>query len=249
MSELLKGVIPIQKKFLQRNYLFGMQWREGFVFGRVINRRTTQYKPWSLIDANGNVIDIAASTAQGELRFNDPRNPARDVLYLPQTTSVGFPWFYHGAFGIKPQYISMYLRFPEGDVIPGKFADIDPIRPAAGDRISDLNEMVSPYEQPTDYHEVVIPPLTHVAAEYYNQDDDRNHNPVINILFNLYWAQIFKPGQHDSLISNIALRRVPATYFTVGFGDHPHDMGPQMMKDWGIDPMTLDDAAALGGRY
>ena len=249
MSEILKGIIPIQKKFLQRNYLFAMQWREGFVFGRVINRRITQYKPYSLIDSNGATVDIAASSTQAELRFRDPRNVANAILYLPQSTSVGFPWFYHGAFGVKPQYISMYLRFPEGDVIPGKFPSVDPIRPAAGDRISDINEMVSPYEQPTDYHEIIIPPLTHISAEYYNQDDARNHNPVLNILFCLYWAQIFKPGQHDSLISNIALRKVPATYFTVGFGDHPHDMGPQMIKDWDINPMTLDEASVLGGRY
>ncbi len=253
MSEILKGIIPIQKKFMQNNYLFALQWREGFCFGRTIRRRITQYKPWSLIDSNGNVIDIAASTAQAELRFRDPRNTVNSILYLDKTTSVGFPWFYHGAFGIKPQYISMYLRFPEGDIIPGKFPNIDPISPAAGNRISDLNELVSPYEQPTDYQEVVLPPLTEMGAEYYNQDADRNHNPVLNILFCLYWTQIFKPGtNYDNLISRIALRSIPATYLTVGFGDHPQDMGPQMMQDWlgkGEEPLTLDEAAALGGRY
>jgi hypothetical protein len=248
-SGLLSGIIPIEKKFLQNNQLFSLEFREGFIFGRTIRRRICQYKPWSLIDANGNAVDIAASSTQVELRFRDPRNTVNDILYLDATTNAGLPWFFHGSFGIKPQYVDMYLRYPEGDIIPGKFPNVDPIRPAAGDRISPINGLVSPYEQPTDYHEVIIPPLNRIGAEYYNQDANRNHQPIINILFCLYRVQLFRPGIHDDLISSIALRRYPATFFTVGFGDHPQPIGEQTERDWMVTPMSLDEAAALGGRY
>lgn len=247
MPEL--GIIPIEKKFLQNNYLFALEFREGFVFGRTIRRRICQYKPWPLIDANGVAIDMAASSAQAELRFRDPRNFANDLLYLDSTTKAGLPWFYHGAFGIKPQQINMYLRYPEGDIIPGKFPAVDPIRPTSGDDISPLRSQVSPYEVPTDYHECVIQPLQHIAAEFYNKDAERDHQPVLNILFCLYWAEIFQVATRADLIANIASRRYPATFLTVGFGDQPNDMGPQMEKDWCATPMPLDEAIALGGRY
>jgi len=251
LSELLKGIIPIEKKFMQNNNLFALEYREGYVFGRTMRRRILQYKPWPLLEDDGiTAIDIAASTHEPEVRFRDrPRGSENDILYLSSTTKAGLPWFLHGAFGLKPQYMNMYLRFPEGDVIPGKFPNIGPIRPTAGDDISPLNGLVSPYEQPTDYHEGVIPPLEHIAAEYYNKDPDRSHNPVVNILFCLYWAQIFRPDTHPSMISNVAARRYPATFLTVGFGDHPHPMGEQMKDDWAIDPMTLDEAISLGGKY
>ena len=250
MSEL-KGVIPIEKKFLQRNLLFALEYREGFVFGRTIRRRICQYKPWPLIDTDGTITDVPANSPSptGEIRFRDPRNPANDLLYLNQTTNAGLPWFYHGSFGIKPQHINCYLRFPEGDIIPGRFPNVNPIRPTAGDDISPLRSQVSPYEVPTDYQECIIAPLEHIAAEYYNKDADRDHTPVVNILFCLYWAQLFTPTTHPELISNIALRRVPATFLTVGFGDHPQPIGEQIEKDWGITPTSLDEAAALGGRY
>lgn len=232
-----------------------LEVREGFVFGRVIRRRVCQWKPWPLIDADGSGVDIPANSASpsGEVRFRDPRNPADDMLFLEATTNAGLPWFFHGAIGIKPQYVYAYLRYPEGDIIPGKFPKVNPIRPAAGDDISPLNGLVSPYETPTDYHEIVIQPTIHLGAEFFNKDRARNHQPVLNILFCLYWIQIFQPATHPKYISDIALRRyegAKATFLTVGFGDHPNNMGPQLMQDWKITPMSLDEAAALspGGR-
>lgn len=251
MSELLKGVIPIRKKFLQRNYLFALEFSEGFVFGRVIRRRLCQYKPWPLIDADADAIDIPDVTHQAELRFVDPRSPTIDLLYLESTTSTGLPWFYHGAIGIKPQQVNSYLRYPEGKEIPGKFPSVNPIRPAYGDDISPLNGINSPYEQPTDYHELVIVPQIHIASEYYNKDEHRHHQPVMNLDFCLYWVQIFTPVKHRTLISDIAARRYEgarATFFTVGLGDSPEVYGPTLVKDWGTAPLTLDEAMALGGR-
>lgn len=247
MSEL-KGIIPIEKKFLQNNLLFALEFREGFVFGRTIRRRICQYKPWPLIDVAGVITDIPAGVPSptGETRFRDPRNPANDLLYLDTTTNAGLPWFFHGGIGIKPQQINCYLRYPEGDIIPGKFPNVNPIRPTAGDDVSPLRSQVSPYEVPTDYHEIVIQPTVHLAAEFFNKDLDRDHTPVLNILFCLYWAQLFRPETHPDLISNIAVRRIPATFLTIGFGDHPNNIGVQTQEDWRVTPMSLDEAAALG---
>lgn len=246
-----RGVKPIVDKFLEGNYLFAIAFREGFVFGRVLYRRNLNYKKWSLIDADGDAIDINADSAQAELRFRDPRNPNKDLLYLDKDTNAGHPWFLHGSFGIRPQHVYMYLRYPEGRTVPGKFPNVNPIRPSQGDEFGYINQLNSPYEEPTDWLECVFVPGKRIAAEYYNQDADRNHRPMVNILFTLYWAEIFKPTPHAQLISDIAARRYQganAAFLKSGFGDWPEDMGGDLEKNWGVSPMKLDDARALGGR-
>jgi len=247
MSEISRGVLPIEKKWMQPNYLFALLFREGFMFGRVIKRRLMNWQPWELIDSNGNEVDIAASSHQAEVRFRDPRNTQNDILYLENATDSGFAWFLHGAFGIKPQWINMYLRYPEGDIIPGKFPNIDPIRPTSGDDIARLNGINSPYEQPTDFQEVVIMPRTHIGCEYYNKDSRRAHQPIVNIDFALYWFEVLTCQEHSDLIRQISSRAVPCTFLTVGFGNLAHDHGTlgDVSKwgqgDWGFVPMTLDE--------
>jgi len=240
------GIKPIQEKFLEPNYLFSMEWRQGWLFGRVVHRRICQYKPWPLIDSDGSAVSISADSAQAELRFRDPQNPNNVILYLDSTTNAGYPWFFHGGIGIKPQQVYMYPRFPETQEIPGKFPEIDPIRPSAGWDVGYINSLKSPYEKPTDYVEYIIPPLLHIGAEYYNKDADNPHRPVMNLLFGLYWFQVFKPDTHRHLIRRIALREVPAAFFKVGFADFPLDMGSTLQKDWDVELIeTLDEAAAL----
>jgi hypothetical protein len=245
-----RGIKPIAQKFLENNYLFALEFREGFVFGRTIRRRICNYKPWSLIDSAGNAVEISPSSYSTEQRFRDPRSPEKEILYLDATTNAGLPWFMHGAFGIKPQQINMYLRFPEGQVIPGKFPNLNPIKPSDGDDFGYINSLNSPYEEPTDWVEVVLPPLTHISAEYYNKDPDRKIRPVLNILFAVYWVELFRPETHPDLISNIASRRydgAKASFLTVGFGDYPESMGSTLISDWKVKPMTLEEARRLGG--
>jgi len=246
-----RGVKPIVSKFLEQNYLFALAVRSGFIFGRVLWRRILNYKRWALIDANGDAIDIAADSHQAELRFRDPRNPNKDLLYLSVNTNAGHPWFLYGSFGIRPQQVYMYLRYPEGETIPGKFPDVNPIRPSSGDEFGYINQLNSPYEEPTDWVECVILPGMRIAAEYYNQDSERNHRPVVNILFCLYWVELFTPQTHPQLISDIAARRYQganAAFLKHGFGDYPDELGDDLKKDWKVEPITLDQARALTGR-
>lgn len=242
----LKGVVPIQKKFLRQNHLMAIEFKEGFLFGRVVRRRICHYKPYSLIDAGGNTVDIAASDSQDELWLRDPRNKANDVIYLDVTTNKGFPWMLHGAIGWKPHQILVYPRIPEGSNIPGRFPNVDPIQPTAGDKTGYYSGMESPYEEPTDFMEYVIPPKTHVGHQWYNPDD-RTHNPVGNLLFALYHFELFKPDTiHNRIIRDIALRHVPAAYFTVGFTSDLLPLGDTVKKDWDAVPIKLDEAQRLG---
>lgn len=190
-------------------------------------------------------MDISANGHQDALRFRDPRNTANDILYLKDSTNQGYAWILHGGIGLRPQQILMYPRFPEGKTIPGLFPNLDPIKPSAGEYLGYVSSQQSPYRQPTDYYEYVIPPHQRLAAEYYNQDDDRSHQPVLHLLFAVYWFQVINQT-HSDLVTKIADRKVPASFLTVGFHDAPENLGEKLMTDWGVTPLTLDEAA--GGR-
>jgi len=245
----LKGLVPIMKKFLNPNFLMALEFSEGFIFGRVLRRRIMQYRPYSLINSAGTTVDIAASSAQGELWLRDSRNTAKDILYMDTTTDRGLPWVLHGAIGWKPHQIMVYPRIPEGSDVPGKFPDIDPVIPSAGNRTGFYSGMESPYDVPTDFMEYIIPPKTHISHEFYNLDTEI-HNPVANILFALYHFQIFTPliatpAPTNRIIRDIALRHIPAAFFTVGFTSNPLPLGDTLREDWKVSPISLDEAATL----
>lgn len=242
---LLRGIKPIQQKFLERNYLFMMQWRKGFLFGKVIDRQINLYKPWPLIDADGTAVIISTSTYSGPYYFRDPRNTINDILYLDINTNAGWPWFLHGSVGIKPQQIYMYLKFPERKDLEGKYPNIDPVRPTLGDDVGYINSLYSPYEEPTDFHEYVIPPRLHMDVEFYNKDENFKHRPVCNLLFATYWFQVLRSDVHRNLIKKMALREIPTAIFRIGFGDFPLDMGSDLVRDWDATLLTLDEASAL----
>lgn len=205
-----------------------------------MRRRICQYKPYAVIDSSGNAVDIAATSAQAELRFRDPRNTENDLIYLDAAINSGYPWFLHGAIGIKPQFINLYLRYPEAKEIPGKFPGVDPIKPSAGENLGYVNELNSPYDEPTDWAELVIPPYVHIGAEYYNKDS-RAHQPVLNLLFAVYWVKFFNKG--NLIVKRIANREVPAAFLTVGFGDTPIDLGSKLQTEWGVKPLSLEEAS------
>jgi len=244
-----KGIVPIVEKFLLNNMLMALEFGEGFLFARVVRRRICHYKPYSIIDSAGTTVDIAASSAQGELWLRDSRNTKVDIIYMDKTTDTGLPWILHGAIGWKPHQILVYPRLPEGGDIPGRFPELDPIKPASGDLAGYYSGIESPYDRPTDFMEYVIPPKTHIGHEFYNKDD-RAHNPVANILFALYHFQIFKPektgiGPHNRIIRDMSLRHVPAAFLTVGFTSEPLELGTTLIDDWHAVPISLDEAQDL----
>jgi len=222
-----------------------LQFQEGFLFGEVIRRRPCQYKPYKVIDSSGTTVDISASSHQTELRFRDSRNTANDVLYLNDSTNSGYPWILHGAIGIKPSYINMYLRYPEGKELLGKFPEIDQIKPSSGDNISAINSLNSPYNQPTDFGELVIQPHIHVGAEYYNHDTKRKHQPELNLYFVVYWLSFYSPATDAELIGKMARGQVKRDILSVGFGDRCYELGGKLQEDWNVQPLKLEDARRL----
>ena len=239
-----RGVIPIRRKFLQPNHLMALEFAEGWIFCRVVRRRICQYKPYPVIDGKGNAIDVPPSSYKGAYHLLDPRNTAKDIIFLDTATNSGYPWILHGSIGIKPEWIRVYPQFPAGQDYPGKFPNLDPIRPEDGDNFGYVSAAESPYEEPTDFVELVIPPGLKVQFSYYNTDADRSHQPVLNVLFAVYWFEILKPT--NPLVGKIARREVPAAFMTVGFGDTPVEFeSVKRREEWEARPIPLSEAAGV----
>jgi hypothetical protein len=243
------GVKPISEKILQPNFLMALEWKEGWIFARVVRKRIMIYKPYPLIDQGGSAVIIPPRTYKGEYRLRDPRNPANTILYLDTATDAGYPWILHGGIGLKPNQIRMYPKFPEGQAIPGKFPNIDPIQPSKGDATGYVDSTYSPYDNPTDFIEYVIPPKYHIGFEFFNVDPLYAYQPVLHIYFALYHFQILQPSDKPSiqnrLIRQIASRQVPAAFLTVGYTSDPLPISEQLMREWNAKPITLDEALSL----
>lgn len=230
----MSGITPLREKILKDNFLFGIRFQEGWIFGRVIRQMVFNYAPWHLIDSTGSKIEIDPLSFEQEHTFLDPRNTAKEILYLDDGKNQGMPWFMWGSFGVRPRWIRMYIKYPEGGTHVGKIPNLDPLRPQQGDDFGYIDSSRSPYDDPTDYYEVILPPFTKVGAEYYNTHPERRLTPTLNLMFQIVW---FKPISSD-LIDDIMNRRVPHRLFTAG---HVGYLLPYKLSEyWDLEPVTWD---------
>lgn len=244
----LTGVSSIRDCFLKPNQRFALGFHEGFVFGRVVKRRICEYNPLRMIDEDGDTIDISPASAQASQWIVDPRNQQHDLLYLDKTTGGGWPWFFHGAIGVWPPQVYAYIKYPDNGDIPGKFPNVDIIRPASGDRLGFLSSVNSPKDNPTDHVEIVIPPLYHLGIELYNHDPVDSHQPILGVCFALYFCQMYKPGIHDDIIAEMANDRRACKFLTVGFGDNAMVWDTQYGEDWRVKPLPLSSVESMGAK-
>lgn len=239
--------LSIEDKFLRQNYLFGLQFSDGWMFGRIITRNFCRYKPYKLINTAGTATSIAASTHQSELLIKDPRNTDNDMLYMNSYISPdGYPWFYHFALGIKPVGIRAWIRYPETTDIPGKFPELDPISPTNNEDLGYFTWEDSPYEGPTEYTEMVLMPKTRISLEYYNTTSE-TQKPVLNISTMVYRFEVLDKISNPHLISQIASGQRPAALFRIGYGVRPTAMEQGLQNAWRAELMTLEQAIALSG--
>lgn len=241
------GIVPIASKFLQPNYLFALEFGDGWLFGRVVRRRICRFKPYVVIDESGNTVSIDSGSHEGVYRFNDPNDTDKDIVYLDAATSSGYPWFIHGSLGVKPSGIRVYLRLPEDGAVLGAIPNLTAPQPSKGVNYAYVDSEVSPYESPTDYAEYVVLPKIHLGAEYYNEGD-KTVIPVVNLFFCVYWVTFFDPrkARHRERISRIANREVPAAFMTVGFATRPLDLAEVLTgDDWNVELISMEEAMNL----
>jgi hypothetical protein len=252
-----EGIKPITEKFLERNHLFALAFREGWIFGRVLLSEKKFFYPYNLINASGTAQDISGASGLAELRIYDPRNRDTRLLYLSSATSSdtrsiagpnfsgGLPTLLHGAIGIKPTFMRMYVRYPWGKSHFGEFEGLNPISAtASGNYLGFVDGTKSPYEMPTDWLEMWIPPKMDIGVEFYNEDV-KIHQPVLSLIFMQYHFQPLDVNNalHRRIIKLIASRQIPAAFGQCGpsVSLKTYDF----RSDWKVNTLSLDEAMDL----
>jgi hypothetical protein len=257
------GIVPIEQKFLQPNYLFALRLQEGFLFGRVIDRSVLQYKPYDqlgLITPGSSTMTFPTALFPAGTNAISPDNSSKtdvllasnlspsdlhDVLYLPsEETSL-----LHGAIGVYPNWVRVYPRYPQNENYMGKWSSLNPPQPQNLDPFAYFDGTQSPYESPTDFRELVIPPKLHLSFVFASPGDYPPTIPRLNLLFAYYNCQFFNPNgraYERKLISGIASRSIPADYLTMGAAERPLSYG-KVMPVYKVNPIDLETAASLGG--
>ena len=239
------GVQPIQNKFLQGNYLAALEFASGFVFIRALSRQIIHFKPYNVVDTNGDAVFVAPQTTSGDINLRDPNALQDSLLFIP----TNYPYqLLHVGIGIKPVQIKAYVRYPDASTVTGQWPNLNPINPQKGFDYGYFSSIESPYETPTDFTEMVIPENTQIGLEFFNSEPTggNSYQPTLNILAANYEIQVLSPVQEPdkSLIYKIAARTVPAAYMVVGAFQDPLQF--VFDKDWGVSPITIQQALALG---
>jgi hypothetical protein len=265
MGSDVLGIQPIRNKFLQPNYLFTLQFQEGYLFGRTLNRELLTWDPYDqlgMIQPGSNSMLFPSSQYPSGTNAVSPSNGSvtdtvlagnqslvnlHDILYIP----TGKQALIHGAIGIKPNYVYCYARYPLASSYFGRWPAVQPPQPANGDQFARFSGYDSPYEDPTDAVELVIPPGIDTSYQFFLQGKQTQTQPLLNLRFAYYQVDIFNPnGQNfeKNLIGAIARRSVPASYLTCGPAQYPIGFGnTNQANNFSVPPITLAQAQALGG--
>ena len=246
------GWRPLAEKFLQPKQFWGLEFREGWVFGTVVARRILRYKPYKVISTTSSgvatAVTVSSLSSQLALQLLDSRNTQNDVPYLATNLSTqgGYPWWMHFGFGVKQKYIYCYPRYPASKEYDGLWPNLTVPNPANGDYISFVNAEKSPYMVPSEASEMAIVPGVHMDMSYYNQDPyGRAYQPELNLLACLYFNALFDPANADDAryIRSIANGGV-GYMLRVGFGTVPIDYSA-LEGDWEVEPLPLPEARSL----
>ena len=248
-----RGLYPMVHRFLRPKFLFGLEFREGILFGIVISRRLNVYKPYKAITTSSSgvatALTVAPLTVSVPVQFLDPRNTQNDILYLNKNLSPsgGYVWWLHAGFGIKQKYLYTYPRYPATKEFFGTWPNVTAPVPANGDFLGFVNAEYSPYSMPTDFSELAIVPGQHPDFTFYNQNPNGvTYQPEIHLLACTYYTVLFDPSNPNDqpmirAIANGGLGEI----FRIGGGDQPISY-QGLAGDWEVQPILLDEAKVLG---
>lgn len=259
------GVVSIERRFLYPNFLFGLIFQEGYVFGRILRRSIMQYKPFDqlgLLQPGSTQMTFPSAlfqnnqispqnTTQTDVILASGLSPAdlHDVLYIPtaEPDVNAFP-FLHGAIGVKPSYVRVYPRYPQNESFMGKWPSLNPPQPQNGDPFAYFDGVESPYDTPTDFRQLVIPPGLHMSFQFFLPPQYDQVQPLLNLRFAFYVSQLFDPidgpDWQKNLVGMIATSKVRSTFLTVGSGEQPLSITRINMP---VEAVSIEAAAALGG--
>lgn len=228
MSNTDSGFDSIQEKFLSEGNLFGMEFREGFVFLEVEGWEQVSFRPYD------NVGSIDAGSNSGYSVLEDPDNNDREILYIPR----GEERILHVGIGHRPAMIRRYTQYPDGDNTLRKLPEVGTPSSRNGDDYGYISGEESPYDNPTEAEELVIPPNVSVGFDFFNPDANTSHEPVLNVQIRHYTITALEPRNNPdrNAIRKIVQPGSPMPIYPAGGLDQK--ISYSLGNDWGVQPLS-----------
>jgi hypothetical protein len=221
------GVQSITDKFMDEGSLFGLKFREGYVFFEVTGWEQTKFDPFDQVGT------VNSQSSSGFQRLDD--SSGDDVLF----TQKGEMTVIHAAIGMEPAFIRRYTNYPEGEnrlrVLPNLGI------PNSGDNYGYVDGVDSPYNQPTDAEELMIPPGTHLDFNFYNPDN-RTREPTLSIVMRLYDIRVldYNNKKDRDSINRVVASGSPMPIHPVGSTRNQERFSLQ--DEWGVAPISREEA-------
>lgn len=226
---------PIEQKFLDDRDLFALRYAEGLVFLEVEEWEDTEYERYTQLED----IESGTSLDGGYQRLEDSSND--DILFIPQDDDTTV---LHVGIGIAPTQIEMFVGYPEGDRSRGSLPNLG-ARPTPGANFGGIDGRDSPYTEPTEEAEFVIPPNRRIGFNFQNTGND-THYPNLKLMIRKYNVSVLDPNGREGEIN--AIRRVaapgsPAPIKKVGNMDNKAQFN--LSAEWRVQPISLKEARLL----
>lgn len=225
MSGCNSGLQSIENKFLRSGDLFAIKFNQGYVFLSVETWEQPDYKPYSRLGS------VSSSSNLGYTQLED--SASDDILYVED----GEAKVKHAAIGHRPAILRRYTRYPEGEQPLGSINNIGSPSSQNGDDFGNVDGVESPYEEPTDKRELMIPPGVHVDFDFFNPDSE-SHTPILNIKFREYNVIPLRPSRQNdrNKMKGILSPGSPMPIFPAGTKDRQIDY--TLDNSWGVEPLS-----------
>lgn len=215
-----------QKGLLKRNYLFGMEFQGGWIFGRVLTHDDIEYlyDRW-IVSSTASEQLAARSALSVPLELYDDQN--RELLRVTERDHV-----YQVFMGIANPRLRVYRQYPES--FPNGSLDKIPTNQVPTAYTPGyVNGTQTPFAEPTMIGETMIPTELRVYWQMFNPENFAV-TPLVKFCIRLLKVQYFNPDDagDKQIINNIMSGKYAAHLWTPGAYLPPWDP----MRNVGIAP-------------
>lgn len=224
---------PIEEKFLDRKDIFALEFDEGLVFLQVESWEQVKFEPYTGIG------EIGPESDSGYQRLE---HDGDDILHIPDKKKKVI----HASIGQSPSFVRRYTNYPEGENRLRTMPNLNVPRASKGTDYGHVDGNDSPYQTPTDVQELVIPPSTHLDFSFYNPDENKTVEPVLNIKMREYNVKILRPSRHKNTIRRVVEPGSPMPIYPVGGIDNQKRFD-NLADEWKVTPISAKRAASNGG--
>lgn len=223
-------VESVEKRFLHRGDLFGLEFHEGYVFMAVKSWSLNQYRPY-----NG-VGEISPEGSTDAERLKD--DSGDDIIYMDS----GQAKVLHVSIGQRPASVRRYTYYPENAKLLHQIPNLTTSSARSGDDYGYVDGSDTPYDKPSDAEEIVVPPGVHLNFVFHNPSQNKSVKPTLNIRMREYNITFLDPDSDRDMIKRIISPGSPMPIYNVGTLNAKENIDE---TDWDVRPMRQSEVDKL----